>query len=103
MWSNPMSFQSRFFRTLLFVTLTLSTKEAFAQSIQPVTGMLETLISVLTGPIASMLAILAVISCGFLAWSGRFTWGIAGSVIMGIVLVFGSTQIVAFFRGALGH
>lgn len=98
-----MFFQSRFFRILLFVTATLFAKEAFAQSIQPVTGMLETLISVLTGPIASMLAILAVISCGFLAWSGRFTWGIAGSVIMGIVLVFGSTQIVTFFRGALGH
>lgn len=61
------------------------------------------LITILTGPIASMIAILAVISCGFLAWTGRFTWGIAGSVIMGIVLVFGSTQIVAFFQSALGH
>ncbi|MHC1551053.1 TrbC/VirB2 family type IV secretion system protein [Phyllobacterium sp. K27] len=98
-----MFFQSRLFKLLIFVLVTCFAKEAFAQSIQPVTGMLETLISVLTGPIASMLAILAVISCGFLAWSGRFTWGIAGSVIMGIVLVFGSTQIVAFFRSALGH
>lgn len=88
---------------VILITFTLFSNEALAQSIQPVTGMLETLISVLTGPIASMLAILAVISCGFLAWSGRFTWGIAGSVIMGIVLVFGSTQIVAFFRSALGH
>ncbi|EJN02773.1 TrbC/VirB2 family protein [Phyllobacterium sp. YR531] len=95
--------QLRFLKPLLFVLFTLFAKEACAQSIQPVTGMLETLISVLTGPIASMLAILAVISCGFLAWSGRFTWGIAGSVIMGIVLVFGSTQIVAFFRSALGN
>ncbi|MCX8282150.1 TrbC/VirB2 family protein [Phyllobacterium sp. 0TCS1.6C] len=76
---------------------------AHAQSLQPVTGVLETLISILTGPIASMLAILAVIGCGFLAWSGRLTWGIAGSVILGIVLVFGSTQIVTFFQGALGH
>jgi type IV secretion system protein VirB2 len=78
--------------------------EASAQSgLQPVQSVLQTLINVLTGPIASMLAILAVISCGFLAWSGRFTWGIAGSVIMGIVLVFGSTQIVSFFQTALGN
>lgn len=98
-----MFFQSEIFKTVVFIVFALFAGEAFAQSIQPVTGMLETLISVLTGPIASMLAILAVISCGFLAWSGRFTWGIASSVIMGIVLVFGSTQIVAFFRSALGH
>ena len=77
---------------------------AFAQAgLQPVQSMLQTIINVLTGPIASMLAIIAVISCGFLAWTGRFTWGIAGSVIMGIVLVFGSTQIVSFFQNALGN
>lgn len=78
--------------------------EAYAQtSLAPVQSVLQTLINVLTGPIASMLAILAVISCGFLAWTGRFTWGIAGAVIIGIVLVFGSTQIVAFFQNALGR
>jgi type IV secretion system protein VirB2 len=92
------------FKTVLLLTFTFLATEAMAQSgLQPVTSVLQTLIDILTGPIASMLAILAVISCGFLAWSGRFTWGIAGSVIMGIVLVFGSTQIVAFFQNALGH
>lgn len=88
----------------LALSLTFFASEAFAQSsLQPVSSVLQTMINILTGPIASMLAILAVISCGFLAWTGRFTWGIAGSVIMGIVLVFGSTQIVSFFQGALGH
>jgi type IV secretion system protein VirB2 len=82
----------------------LCASPAFAQSgLQPVQSMLQTIIGVLTGPIASMLAIVAVIGCGFLAWTGRFTWGIAGSVILGIVLVFGSSQIVAFFQGALGN
>lgn len=86
------------------IALAILTRTAFAQSsLQPVQSVLQTLITILTGPIASMIAILAVISCGFLAWTGRFTWGIAGSVIMGIVLVFGSTQIVAFFQSALGH
>lgn len=89
---------------ILFLLPTVCATEAFAQTgLQPVQSVLQTLVQILTGPIASMVAILAVISCGFLAWTGRFTWGIAGSVIMGIVLVFGSTQIVAFFQTALGH
>ncbi len=91
-------------KALLLLSFTVFAPEAFAQTgLQPVSSVLQTMISILTGPIASMLAILAVISCGFLAWTGRFTWGIAGSVIMGIVLVFGSTQIVSFFQSALGH
>jgi type IV secretion system protein VirB2 len=86
------------------LVFSLIASDAHAQaSLAPVQSVLQTLISVLTGPIASMLAILAVISCGFLAWTGRFTWGIAGAVIIGIVLVFGSTQIVAFFQNALGR
>ncbi|QND54377.1 TrbC/VirB2 family protein (plasmid) [Phyllobacterium sp. 628] len=89
---------------IVSIALAVLTSNAFAQTgLQPVQSVLQTLITILTGPIASMIAILAVISCGFLAWTGRFTWGIAGSVIMGIVLVFGSTQIVAFFQSALGH
>jgi type IV secretion system protein VirB2 len=92
------------FVSALALSLTVLASDAFAQtSLQPVSSILQTMINILTGPIASMLAILAVISCGFLAWTGRFTWGIAGSVILGIVLVFGSTQIVAFFQGALGR
>ncbi|MFX9257975.1 TrbC/VirB2 family protein, partial [Acinetobacter baumannii] len=64
---------------------------------------LTQLVSALTGPIATALATLAVIACGFFAWSGRLTWGIAGSVIFGIVLVFGSAQIVQFFQSAVGQ
>jgi len=47
--------------------------------------------------------VLAVISCGFFAWAGRLTWGIAGSIIFGIVLVFGATQIVSFFHPPLAR
>jgi len=77
--------------------------DALAQgTLAPVQSTLQTLVTALTGPIATSLAILAVIACGFLAWSGRLTWGIAGSVIFGIVLVFGSAQIVQFFQSAVG-
>ncbi len=86
--------------------LALSAVDAAAQSggtLQPVQSTLTQLVQALTGPIATALATLAVIACGFFAWSGRLTWGIAGSVIFGIVLVFGSAQIVQFFQSAVGQ
>lgn len=87
--------------------LLLGSIDASAQSsggtLQPVQSTLTQLVSALTGPIATALATLAVIACGFFAWSGRLTWGIAGSVIFGIVLVFGSAQIVQFFQSAVGQ
>ena len=87
--------------------LVTSIADAAAQSsggtLQPVQSTLTQLVSALTGPIATALATLAVIACGFFAWSGRLTWGIAGSVIFVIVLGFGSAQIVQFFQSAVGQ
>lgn len=78
--------------------------QAFAGggSLAPVQSTLQTLTQTLTGAIATSLAILAVIAAGFLAFVGRLTWGIAGSIIFGIILVFGSAQIVQFFQLAVG-
>jgi type IV secretion system protein VirB2 len=86
--------------------LAISVVDAAAQSggtLQPVQSTRTQLVQALTGPIATALATLAVIACGLFAWSGRLTWGIAGSVIFGIVLVFGSAQIVQFFQSAVGQ
>lgn len=85
--------------------LALPSSLALAQggNLQPVQSTLQQLIQVLTGPIATSLAILAVIALGMLAWVGRLTWYFAGSIIFGIVLVFGSTQIVQFFQSAVGR
>ena len=90
--------------TLGALALSLPSSPAFATggSLSPVQSTLQTLVQTLTGPISTSLAILAVIAAGFLAWAGRMTWGIAGSIIFGIVLVFGSTQIVQFFQSSVG-
>ncbi|MBN9489848.1 MAG: TrbC/VIRB2 family protein [Alphaproteobacteria bacterium] len=93
-------------RTLAGTVLALGATAACAQSggtLQPVQSTLQQLVSTMTGPIATSLATLAVIACGFFAWTARLTWGIAGSVIFGIVLVFGSAQIVQFFQSAVGQ
>lgn len=84
----------------------IMTAPALAQSggqLQPVQSTLQTLVNTLTGPISTSLAVLAVIACGLMAFVGRLTWGFAGSVIFGIVLVFGSAQIVQFFQSAVGR
>jgi type IV secretion system protein VirB2 len=92
-------------RSLTAATLVAASSAALAQggNLQPVQSTLQQLIQVLTGPIATSLAILAVIALGMLAWVGRLTWYLAGSIIFGIVLVFGSTQIVQFFQSAVGR
>ena len=90
--------------TALAVSLIVA-GDALAQaggSLQPVQSTLTQLVTTLTGQIATSLAVLAVIGSGFLAWAGRLTWRIAGSIIFGIVLVFGATQIVSFFQSAVG-
>ena len=90
--------------TALAISLIVA-RDALAQaggSLQPVQSTLTQLVTTLTGQIATSLAVLAVIGSGFLAWAGRLTWGIAGSIIFGIVLVFGATQIVSFFQSAVG-
>lgn len=90
----------------LTALLVVSATAAHAQSggtLQPVQSTLTQLVQALTGPISTALATLAVIACGFFAWAGRLTWGVAGSVIFGIVLVFGSAQIVQFFQSAVGQ
>ena len=71
---------------------------AHANQLAPVQSTLQRLVQTLTGPISTSLAILAVIAAGFMAWAGRLTWFFAGSIIFGIVLVFGSAQIVNFFQ-----
>lgn len=81
------------------------TEPAFGQTgqLQPVQSALQTLVQTLTGAIAQSIAILSVIAAGFAALVGRFTWFLAGSIIGGIVLVFGSAQIVQFFQSAVGQ
>lgn len=86
----------------LLLTLASSPALATGGTLSPVQSTLQTLVQTLTGPIATSLAILAVIAACFVAWAGRMTWGIAGSIIFGIVLVFGSTQIVQFFQSSVG-
>ena len=52
--------------------------------------------------ILTPVAAIAVMALGVLAWFGRISWGFAVSCMVGIVLVFGSQQIVSWIRGLAG-
>ncbi len=74
---------------------------AYAQDAAPIQGALDWLVSLLQGAIARSVAIIAVCFLGFLAMTGRLAWGLAGSIIIGIALVFGATTLVDSLRYAV--
>jgi len=52
--------------------------------------------------ILTPVAVIAVMALGALAWFGRVSWMHAVSGMVGIVLVFGSQQIVTWVRSLFG-
>ena len=56
----------------------------------------------ITGPFGRLMAIIAVIGLGFLAFAGRLSWFTAGAVVIGIGLVFGAPAIVDQMISSVG-
>lgn len=75
---------------------------AFAQDLQPINSALEAVVGILTGTAARLVAIIAVVIVGYMAFLGQIPWRWAASIIFGIVLIFGAATIVDFFIGAVG-
>ncbi|HQQ74165.1 MAG TPA: TrbC/VirB2 family protein [Pseudomonadales bacterium] len=82
----------------LMVFLVVSPELALAA---PWDGPIQTLIDMLTGTTARLAAILAVVILGFMAMTGRMSWSLGGSIIGGIVLIFGGAWIVDAMIGSV--
>ena len=52
--------------------------------------------------ILTPIAVIAVMALGVAAWFNRISWGYAIAACLGIVLVFGSQQVVTWVRGMFG-
>lgn len=79
---------------------------AFAQSsgaFAPLETAVQMIVDFITGPFGRLLAIIAVIGLGFLAFAGRLSWFTAGAVVLGIGLVFGAPAIVDEMISAVGN
>ncbi|RWO40173.1 TrbC/VirB2 family protein [Mesorhizobium sp.] len=69
----------------------------------PLQTAVQMIVDFITGPFGRLLAIIAVIGLGFLAFAGRLSWFTAGAVIVGIGLVFGAPTIVDEMIAAVGQ
>ena len=52
--------------------------------------------------ILTPIAVITVMALGLATWFNRISWGWAITGVVGIVLVFGAPQIVAWVRGMFG-
>src|SRR5687768_13547667 len=98
-----MTRHSRYARAAFLLTAVASvtlglTEPALAQAAN-IQSMLQNIVNALTGEIARLLAIIAVILVG-LAWMfGALDIRRAGIVLVGIAIVFGATELVGTITG----
>ncbi|MEQ1956176.1 TrbC/VirB2 family protein [Mesorhizobium sp. CN2-181] len=93
------------FGTTFAICLALA-EPALAQSsgaFAPLETAVQIIVDFITGPFGRLLAIIAVIALGFLAFAGRLSWFTAGAVVLGIGLVFGAPAIVDEMIAAVGN
>lgn len=90
---------------VVLLSCLLLAEPAFAQSggaFAPLETAVQMIVDFITGPFGRLLAIIAVIALGFLAFAGRLSWFTAGAVVLGIGLVFGAPAIVDQMIAAVG-
>ncbi|MEM7781014.1 MAG: TrbC/VirB2 family protein [Pseudomonadota bacterium] len=66
----------------------------------PITTALQWMQSILLGPIATAVAVMAVAGVGFMMLTGRMNWRYGGTVIIGVFIIFGAPRLVATIAGA---
>lgn len=89
----------------ILISSLVLTEPAFAQTsgaFAPLETAVQMIVDFITGPFGRLLAIIAVIALGFLAFAGRLSWFTAGAVVLGIGLVFGAPAIVDEMIAAVG-
>lgn len=98
----------RYYATALTIALVASLATVDAATAQgtgggalaPLENTVNFLVDFITGPFGRAIAILAIISLGFLAFIGRITVVAAFLTVLGIALIFGAPQIVDAIQGA---
>lgn len=84
----------------LFALVCAATPELALAGSPFATGATASQAQILT--ILTPIAVIAVMVAGVMAWFGKISWWWLVGVVVGIVLVFGSPQIVAWIRGMFG-
>lgn len=82
---------------LAVVATFLINTPAAAQDLSPITSMLQSIGTALTGPVGRALGLVALAAIGILFLTGRMNWMYAASVVIGLVILFGAATILAGF------
>lgn len=89
---------------LVGIAVVASSESAFATSatFQPLNTALTSVLQFMTGTFATTAATVAVAAVGFLALTSRIPWSWAFSVVIGVALIFGASQIVQSLTSGVG-
>ncbi len=68
---------------------------AFAQDLSPITQMLTNIGNTLTGPLGIAAGLVALGAVGLLFMTGKMHWGFAGSVLLGMIILYSAATILA--------
>lgn len=68
----------------------------------PIVGALRWLEGTLLGTVATVIAVIAVASVGFMMLTGRMNWRYGATVILGCFILFGAASIVAGIQSSAG-
>lgn len=76
--------------------LTLGTASmAAAQDLSPVTGFFTTLGTALTGTLGRAVGLVALAGVGLAFMTGRMNWMLAGSIALGLAILFGAATVLS--------
>ena len=90
-------------RIVLTAALALAATPAFAQTAGgDLTGFLQNIVDLLNSGVARLLAIIAVGITGIVWMFGQIDLRRAGTVVIGIIVVFGASTIVDMITGGGG-
>lgn len=96
---RPLAATGAFWMALVCLFTMLMSELAFAGGPFS-TGATAAQANILT--ILTPIAVIAVMALGVAAWFNKISWGWCVAGVVGIVLVFGAPQIVAWVRGMFG-
>lgn len=85
------------FMVLTALSVALLASPAAAQDLSPITTFFTTIGTALTSTVGRAIGLVALAACGLLFMTGRMNWGFAGSIAIGLVILFGAATILAGF------
>ncbi len=85
---------------LLWPTAALAQSYTDPQGSGPIINALSWLQGTLLGTVATVVAVIAVASIGFLMLTGRMNWRYGATVILGCFILFGAASIVGGIQSA---